>query len=1105
MRIGVLGTLQVQDGDGGAVRVGGHRMRALLILLALDAGRVVPPHRLIERLWPDDRPADAVNALQSLISRLRAALRQAGIDNSVLESSPAGYRLAVPPEAVDAVAFERAARAGGRALRAGDAPAAVPLLREALAAWRGPALADVAGEEFAAAPAARLEELRSTAQLDRIEADLALGEASGLIGELRELTAAGPLAERPRALLMRALAAVGRQADALAAYTDGRNLLADRLGVDPSPGLEEVYLAILRQEVPLQPSAAATTLPDYPERTVAPPQPPPARLPAGQRPPTSFIGRDDDVSGVLKKLAAERLVTLTGPGGVGKTRLAAEAAARLAAPAWFAELAPVSEPSEVPYAVLDALGLRERVIARRGADAGPADPVDRLCGALTGRDAVLILDNCEHVVEAAALLSGRVLADCPGVRILATSREPLRIDGETLWPVAPLSVPPAASPTPARTPAPTASPTSHADITDVAASPAVRLFRDRAAAVLPGFAVDETNAAAVARICRALDGMPLAIELAAVWSRTLPPAQLAERLDDRFALLTGGSRTALPRHQTLRAVVDWSWNLLLEPERVLARRLAVFPAGATLAVAEQVCADAQLARAAVLPALSGLVGKSILTTVDNPAEPGPRYRMLETVRAYGLERLTEAGEDTQVRDAFAAYYLSLAETADPMLRTAEQTRWFCELTAEQDNVHAALRWTISRGDAASALRLVRALGYYWTQRGRGEGDVLAREVLALEPPAGSLLVAEARVVCAMMAAGQSWDMDAIREPLTAALADLARWTADGAAIHPIAAMAEPMLALFSGDGGSALTVIESYTTMADPWMRAAGWLYRSTHCLALGRLDDTESDCRTALAQFRALGDAWGIAVSLMQTAELAQVRGDYATAVAALEESAEIGLELRAWGDMGYIIGMLAVARARAGDLDRAREDMRRAEAVIADFAPAGTDEWMLFTNAEIAWRGGDLAAADRYCAASLAEIEGKRIVWFQGMRAQAEAMQAVVALAAGDAGRCREHLGAALAAARDWVELPPLATAIDACAAYALDVNGDAATAATLLGAAHSIRGAFNEASLTAPRIREAARLSLGEAGFGAAYQRGRDLSKQAAVECADAQLVI
>jgi len=737
--------------------------------------------------------------------------------------------------------------------------------------------------------------------------------------------------------------------------------------------------------------------------------------------------------------------------------------------------------------VLDALGLGERVLARHGADAGLAAPVDRLCAALAGRDVVLVLDNCEHVIEAAALLSGRLLADCPRVRVMATSREPLRIAGETLWPVSPLPVPPGTKP----------------DITEVAASPAVRLFGDRAAAVLPGFAVDESNADAVARICRSLDGMPLAIELAAVWSRTLPPAQLAERLDDRFALLTGGSRTALPRHQTLRAVVDWSWNLLSEPERVLARRLSVFPAGATLTAAEQVCADGALARAAVLPALSGLVSKSILTTVDTPGDSGPRFRMLETVRAYGLERLAEAGEDARVRDAFAAYYLTLTETADPLLRTAEQARWFGELGAEQDNVHTALRWAIGRGDAATALRFVRSLGYYWTGRGRGEGDALAAEVLALDPPDDSLLIAEARVVCAMMAATVSWDLAAVRAPLTAAIARLREWSARGAAIHPIAALAEPMLALFDGDADRALAVIESYTTLADPWMRAAGWLYRSTHCLSLGRVDDTEADARTALAQFRALGDAWGIAVSLMQSAELAELRGDHATAVAALEEATQIGHALQAWGDMGYIIGMLAVARARAGDADRAREDLSRAERAIADRTPGKVDEWLLYIGGEIAWRAGDLAEAERRCAAAVAGIEAKHITWYQGMRAQAEARLAMVVLARGDADRAREHLGAAMAAARDWVELPPLAAVIDAVAAFTLQAGEEPELAATLLGAAHAIRGAFDESSLAAPRTREAARHALGDAGFDTAYRRGRELAKAEAAELASAQV--
>ena len=379
MRIGMLGPLEVSDAAGRPVRVGGHRVRALLILLALDAGRVVPTHALIDRLWPQERPADAANALQSLVSRLRVALRQAGVPGGVVESSPAGYRLSVPPAAVDAIAFEARARAGSQALARGDAREAANLLRAALSAWRGSALTDVAGEEFAFAPAARLSELRAAATLDRVEADLALGAAdASMIGELRELTAADQLAERPAALLMRALAATGRQSEALAVYQRTREQLAEHLGVDPAQQLEQAYLAILRQEIPqavaplpVAPAAASQGDPRPPREAGGP------RAARVRRPPTSFIGRDDDVAGVLKRLRAERLVTLTGPGGVGKTRLATEAATSVTVPAWLAELAPVTDPAEVPYAVLDALGLRERSIAPRGADMA-GDPVDRL-------------------------------------------------------------------------------------------------------------------------------------------------------------------------------------------------------------------------------------------------------------------------------------------------------------------------------------------------------------------------------------------------------------------------------------------------------------------------------------------------------------------------------------------------------------------------------------------------------------------------------------------------------------------------------------------------------------------------------------------------------
>jgi predicted ATPase/DNA-binding SARP family transcriptional activator len=1077
VRIGLLGTLQVRDKDGRVVKLGGQRLRALLILLALDAGHVVAAHSLIVRLWPDgrdDRPADAANALQSLVSRLRATLRQAGLGEDLIESSPAGYRLAVTPEAVDAVTFEGRARAGGRALADGDPRTAAGLLRDALSAWRGPALADVADEEFAAAPAARLEELRSAAALDRIEADLALGQASGLIGELRAMSTADPLAERPRALLMRALAATGRQADALAVYAQARDLLADQLGVDPSQQLEEVYLAVLRQEVPLHGE--------------------PARRRGGQRPPTSFIGRDDDLSGVLKKLSDERLVTLTGPGGVGKTRLAAEAAARLAVPAWFAELAPVSEPSEVPFAVLDALGLPERMIAMHGGEPiGPADPAGRLCAALGSREAVLVLDNCEHVIEAAAILAARLVSDCAGVRILATSREPLRVPGESLWVVAPLAAPPPSG--------------ARADVPDISGYPAVRLLRDRAAAVLPAFTLDEENAAAVTRLCRALDGMPLAIELAAPWLRTLTPAQLAERLDDRFALLTDGSRTALPRHQTLRAVIEWSWNLLSEPERVLARRLAVFPAGATLAAAEHVCAGGPLPGGAVLPALSGLVAKSILSAAEGATDRGPRYRMLDTVRAYGLERLAEAGEDSQVRDVLAAYYLDLAETADPLLRTAKQAGWHRELTAEADNINAALRWAIARGDAATALRFVRALGFYWTQRGRGEGDALAREVLAMEPPDESLVMTEGRAACAVLAVSESLNLESVREQLTDVIARLSRFASDGRAIHPMAAMAEPLRAMFDRDADGALAAIDRYATGSDdPWMRATALMYRATYRASAGWMDGVEADCLAALEEFRAIGDAWGVAVTLYQLSEFAGLRGDHAKAVTALEEAEQIGRAIEAWGDMAYIVGTLAVARARAGDVDRARADMRGAERAATSRSHGNADEWLLFSRAEVDWRAGDMAAAAGSCEAVLAGIANRHdeaTAWWVSVRALAQTRLAMVVLASdGDRDRCRDLLAAALPAAVSWVENPPLAAVIEAVAALVLGDDGagqrdGAEVAATLLGVAHTIRGAFDESSLVAPQVLETARRVLGDAAFGLAYSRGRELDRDAGLE--------
>jgi predicted ATPase/DNA-binding SARP family transcriptional activator len=1164
VRVGVLGPLEVTDAAGRLVHVGGQRVRALLILLALDAGRVVSARSLIERLWAAERPADASNALQSLVSRLRVALRQAGLPAAVLESSAVGYRLAVPAEAVDALAFQARARAGREALAGGDVAAAARLLRVALACWRGPALADVAGEEFAAVPAARLAELRDATLLDRIEADLALGEAGPvLIGELRELTAADPLAERTAALLMRALAATGRQAEALAVFQRTRGLLADSLGVDPSPQLDQAHLAVLRQEVPVAaapPVDGAPIAAAYTGRADTPavdsiPAPAPLVDAASVRrgltwsQPNSFVGRDQDLIGVLKQLAAERLVTLTGPGGVGKTRLASEAAARLADSAsftgsvWFAELAPVTEPSEVSYAVLDALGLRERSFGPHGLD-GAADPLDRLSAALAAREAVLVLDNCEHLIGAAAALAARLLADCPRVRVVATSREPLGIGGETLYPVSPLPAPPTR---PAGSRA--AGPVGPAGL--ASSYPAVRLFTDRAAAVLPGFTLDAGNEADVAGICRALDGMPLAIELAAPWLRTLAPAQLAQRLaervagppDGRFALLTGGSRTAQPRHQTLRAVVDWSWQLLSEPERALARRLAIFPAGATLAAAELVCADGAapvnetlsaagqrtgparvLPRARVLPALSGLVGKSIIAMADTPGGCAPRYRMLETVRAYGLERLAEAGEETATRDACARYYQDFAETADPLLRSAGQIRWFRELLAEQDNVNAALRWAIGRRDSATALRLVRALGYYWFQRGHGEGDVLAAEVLALTPPEPPTeRTAEARVICALLAAGWSFDLEKVKEPLIEAIAGLKPWGDDYIAFHPLVALAEPVLLQFSGDREHAQDQYDRYAQARDPWLRALGLIYRASHARELGRLAGAEDDLRAALRESRAIGERWGTALALTELAEFTELRGDHAASLAALEEAVSICRELTTWGDASYVEARLAIVRARTGDFGAARADLDRVDATVAARGGAiDIDRWVTLIRAELAWREGDLALAARCCEDVLAVIESYRAVWWEPLRARLYTRLAVVVLAQGDERRGRDELSTALDASAAWTDHSVLAAVLDACAYYLMhrgqahdqvyehgrdqtheQANEQADLAARLLGAARAIRGAFDESSPDAPQARATARAALGEAAFDAAYESAADLTYEDSIDLARAAL--
>ncbi|MFI7362351.1 ATP-binding protein [Streptomyces sp. NPDC050149] len=685
MRYGILGTTQALRDDGTAVAVGGARLRALLAVLALRTGRTVPFAVLVDEVWDGDPPADASGALQALVGRLRRALGHAEV-----VSADNGYRLAAEPDSVDLHRFERLAGEGTRALDAGDPAKALSVLDDALGLWRGPVLADLPDRH---ALAARWTARRLDARRTRLTAALTLGRADEVLPELAALCEEHPLDEPLQALRLRALRDAGRTAQALAAYDEVRTVIADRLGTDPGPGLSALHAELLRQE-PARPAS----------QTVHRPAAPAVRQGNLRARLTSFVGRERDIDALRGDLSRARLVTLLGPGGAGKTRLSQETAesfdpASWPDGVWLAELAPVDDPEAVPEAVLGALGARETVLrgagaeelraAERGAgERSAGEPLSRLTEHCSRRHMLLLLDNCEHVIEAAAALADHLLARCPQLTVLATSREPLGVPGEFVRPVEPL-------------PDPTA----------------LRLLAERGAAALPGFRVDadDATAAATAEICRRLDGLPLAIELAAARLRMLTPQQIADRLDDRFRLLTSGSRTVLPRQQTLRAVVDWSWDLLAEDERTTLRRLSVFAGGCTLEAAEAVCADGPRHAREVAGLLGSLVDKSLVVAAP-AADGGMRYRLLETVGEYAAERLDETGERDAVERQHLVYFRELARTTDPLLRGAGQRAAIELFQREYENLRTALRHAVAARDEQESLCLVISLSWYWQIR-----------------------------------------------------------------------------------------------------------------------------------------------------------------------------------------------------------------------------------------------------------------------------------------------------------------------------------------------------------------------------------------------------
>ncbi len=1061
MQVCVLGPLTIESA-GRPVEIGGARLRSLLARLAADAGSWVSVSRLVEALWPDDAPADEVNALQSLVSRLRRALPRPGL----VESGPAGYRLVIARSDVDALAFEHLI---GQGRRAASAEQTAAVLGEALNLWRGAPLTEVADAPYAEAWIERLERLRLTAIDERAAALISLGRPGETTAELEELSVQQPLRERTHELLIRALAADGRQGEALAAYERLRRAMADELGLDPPAALQELQSQVLRDDAGLRAPAAEPGPEPAPRRTNL-------RVPL-----TSFVGRDTEVEGITGQVSRARLVTLVGTGGAGKTRLVSEVASRLTGHdgVWMVELAPVMNPEDVASTVLGSIGTLDRSQLEAGLPQHPTvrDVRTRLIESLAPHDAVIVLDNCEHLIEACAELAAFLLARCPRLIVLATSREPLGIVGESIWPVRPLAV-------------------------QSGDAPAVKLFTDRAALVRPGFTLTPENTAVVTEICRRLDGLPLAIELAAARLRTLGPEALASRLDNRFRLLTGGNRTAMPRHQTLRAVVAWSWELLTEAERDLIERLSVFPGGATAATAAAVCTAAtqddpgaeklDLDEDSLADLLISLADKSLLVVATADAAE-PRYRLLETIREYALERLAERGEMATMRGAHARYFLTLAETADPHLRGPEQLTWLARITAERDNLLASLRFGVETEDADHAVRLAAALGWFWTMTSRHEeAGGWAEQALRVpgESPPGPKLFA---LVLSTLASSFGKEQMPTPDQVTVIEEQYAR-VPDVLSEHPLLSFVEPALIAFREGMAAGRAVAERFLEHPDPWGRAAIMLMVAVLADNEGDFSVTEELIPKSLAAFEELGDRWGIGTASSQMAEIRRSRGDLDGAVELLERARRMMIELLVTDDEAQALVRIAQLRMEQDDLPGARRDLETAQRIAVETGSRMALTFVTTGLAAVTAAEGDLPEACRLIERTLADTQSMQQTVPQ-FRAMAWAELAGYEAEAGDLEAALGHLGQAVTIGVQSTDMPVLSRVTVRLARYVY-LTGDPALSALLLGAAACIRGHDGLNEPATRKVAEPIRAALTADRFLAAFEKGKALGREGAI---------
>ncbi len=1059
MEFRILGSVEVAD--GGVPRdLGGLRERTLLARLLLSAGQIVSADRLAEDLWSGDPPPHCMATLRVYISRLRRAL---AAESGVLLTQPPGYRIVVAPGQLDADRFDALVAAGRDELAAGRPAAAAAGLRDALALWRGAPLSDVSDFAFAQAEVVRLNEARLAATEDLVEADLACGRHVTLTSQLEGLVATHPLRERLCGQRMLALYRCGRQAEALQAYQELRTRLAEELGIDPNPALSRLHEAILRQEPGLdwtpppepEPPGEAAAGRSAPVAEAGPDQPggqasraeeaSRALRPAGTRLPaetTSFIGRESELATIEDLLSLSRLLTLTGPSGSGKTRLAlragAQAAARFPDGVWLIELAPVTSQDLVTAVAATALSVREE----------PGRPLaESIAAHLHDSEGLLVVDNCEHVLDGAGELIAGLLRACPLLRVLATSQSRLGLSGEASWPVPPLILPdPAAT-----------------DPQVVAQAEAVRLLRDRAALARPGFTLTAANAAAVSEICRRLDGIPLALELAAARLNALSAGQLAARIDDRFRLLAGRGRGGLPRHRTLQAAIEWSHDLLSETEQICFRRLAVFSGGCTLEAAEAVCPGGPLGAEEIFETVTALVDRSLLTTEERSGSM--RYGMLESIHQFARARLEQAGESAELSRRHLNWLLGYVRQAD--LEGPDQGAWLDLLETDLENFRIALEASPAGAGAGPApgreeqavaerrLELAGLLATFWMVRGHvGLGRRWLEGALAAAGPDAEPRLRAAALDGIGQVASVQADFGLQRACQQESLiiwrrlgddARVARCLGDlGAGAH------------IRGEYPDALAMYTEALELAE----RAGNAQLMARCLSgLGRLALHQDDLALAteyytesMARFTQIGDLRRATLILGNLGVVALNRAEYDLARARFAE--HLG-NARKLGDRKLIGGALTnlgMVAYNTGELDRAAQLHAEALALADQVGDRRLAAVALTNLGLVALARKDYPVARRHLLRSLdlTEAVGER-------RAVAETLEelAVLDAAAGEMERAAVMFGASQALRTVIgapVPAPDLARINDAVTAAAAALGAERFAAARARGAALS-----------------------------------------------------